>query len=289
MSIAVVTDSASDLPTAVAEELGIAVVPLTIRFGDEELVDRRDLTTHEFWERCARSPTLPGTAAPSPGAFQVAFEEAARAGATGVVCVTLSSALSATYEAAQAAARAAAPAIAVQVVDSRSITMGEGLMVIAGARLAAAGKPLDEVAAAVADLVGRTRVYGALATLDNLRKGGRIGAAAAMFGSLLSFKPIITVVDGAVEAESRQRTRARSLRYLVDKLGQHGRVEQLAVVHGEAPDVDELVSMAARAVPEADIVIGDLGPVIGAHAGPGAIGLTFQVSASQASSSGPSG
>lgn len=277
MSIAVVTDSASDLPAAVAKELGIIVVPLTIRFGEEELVDRRDLTPRQFWERCQRSPTLPETAAPSAGAFQAAFDQAAAAGAGGAVCITLSSALSATYQAARAAARAAAPTLPVRVIDSRSITMGEGLMVIAGARMAAAGKALDDVAGAVDDLVGRTRVYGALATLDNLRKGGRIGAAAAMFGSLLSFKPIITVVDGAVEAESRQRTRARSLRYLVDKLHHHGPVEHLGIVHGEAPDVDELVALAARAVPGADIVVSDLGPVIGTHAGPGAIGLTFQV------------
>lgn len=277
MSIAVVTDSASDLPAAVVEELGIVVVPLTIRFGEEELVDRTVLTPHQFWERCQHSPTLPETAAPSAGAFQAVFEEAAGGGATGVVCVTLSAVLSATFQAASAAARSVAPAIPVRVIDSRSITMGEGLMVIAGARMAAAGKALDDVAGAVSDLVGRTRVYGALATLENLRRGGRIGAAAAMFGSVLSFKPIITMVDGAVEAESRQRTRARSLRYLVDKLHQHGPVEHLAVVHGEAPDVDQLVEMAARAVPTADIVVSDLGPVIGTHAGPGAIGLTFQV------------
>lgn len=275
MSIAVVTDSASDLPAAVAEELGIIVVPLTVRFGEEELVDRRDLTPRQFWERCQHSPTLPETAAPSAGAFQAAFEQAAAAGAGGAVCITLSSALSATYQAAREAARAAA--LPVRVVDSRSITMGEGLMVMEGARMAAAGKALDDVAGAVDDLVGRTRVYGALATLDNLRKGGRIGAAAAVFGSLLSFKPIITVVDGAVEAESRQRTRARSLRYLVEKLQHHGPVERLGIVHGEAPDVDELVALATRAVPGADIVVSDLGPVIGTHAGPGAIGLTFQV------------
>lgn len=277
MGIRVVTDSASDLPAAAATELDIAVVPLTIRFGTEELVDRQDLTPTEFWQRCARSPVLPETAAPSPGAFQAAFERAADEGAQGVVCVTLSSELSATYQAACAGAEAVGGRIPVQVVDSRSITMGEGLIALAGARMAAAGKGVDEVAGAMGDLVGRTRVYGALATLDNLRKGGRIGTAAAVFGSLLSFKPIIQVVNGAVEADSRQRTRARSLQYLVDKLRQHERVEQLAVIHGDAPDLEEFLALVHQAVPDQDTMVGDLGPVIGAHAGPGAIGVTFQV------------
>ncbi|MGH9068241.1 MAG: DegV family protein [Acidimicrobiales bacterium] len=276
MAIAIVTDSGSDLPPAVASELGIVVVPLTVRFGDEELVDWRDLGPAEFWTRCEQSPVLPETAAPSTGAFQAAFQEAADRGHHGVVCVTMSSSLSATYESARAAARALERTVPVRVVDSRSITMGEGLMAMTAAAMARVGKDAEEVVGAMEDLTHRTFVYGALATLDNLRKGGRIGAAAAVFGSLLSFKPIITVVDGAVEAESRQRTRSRSLQYLVDKLRQAGPVDRLAVIHGNAPDVDELVGLVKKATPGLEPVVADLGPVIGTHGGPGAVGLAFQ-------------
>ncbi|MGH9065028.1 MAG: DegV family protein [Acidimicrobiales bacterium] len=276
MPIAIVTDSACDLPAATTTELGITVVPLTIRFGDEELVDGQDLTPKEFWARCARSPVLPETAAPSAGAFQAAFE-AVGEGAEGVLCVTLSGSLSATVDAARAAAQALAGRIPVEVVDSRSITLGEGLLVMAGANLARAGQSLGDVTGAVSDLVSRTRFYGTMATLEYLRKGGRVGAAAALFGSLLSFKPVITIVDGAVEAESRQRTRSRSLRYLVDKLRGYAPLLQVGVVHGDAADLEEFLTMVSEVVPRSAIVVGDLGPAIGTHSGPGSIGVTFQV------------
>lgn len=275
--IRVVCDSACDLPPAMATAHDIDVVPLTIRFGDEELVDRRDLSAREFWDRMASSAVLPETAAPSPGAFEEAFRGAAADGADGVVCVTLSSALSATYQSADVAARAVADTIAVRVVDSRAVTMGEGLMVLAAAEVAALGKGLDDVAGAVEDLVGRTRTFAALDTLDNLRKGGRIGGARAFLGSMLSIKPVIEVADGKVEAESRQRTRARALRYLAEKVGQFPRVEDLAVMHGGAPDVDQLLDLLAPLYPRDEILVGEVGPVIGAHAGPRVVGVTFHV------------
>lgn len=275
--IRVVTDSACDLPDAVVAELGIDIVPLTIRFGDEELVDRRDLTPPQFWARCKSSPTLPETAAPSPGAFQRAFTDAAAAGATGVVCVTLSSALSATWEAARHAAEAVAGTVPVQVVDSRSLTIGQGSMVVAAARAAAAGKSIEDVAGTVEDLIPRTRTYGALDTLEYLRKGGRIGGAQAFLGTMLSIKPIIQIVDGKVEAESRQRTRARALRYLVDKVRDAGEVENLAVMHAECDDVGQFIDQVAEYHPRDRIIVADVGAVIGAHAGPGTVGVTYQI------------
>ncbi len=277
MSVAIVTDSGSDLPAELIRELGILVVPLTIRFGDEEFVDGVDLTPSQFWARCAKSERLPETAAPSPGAFQAAFERAGAAGADGAVCINLSGALSATIEAARAGAAAVASDIDVRVVDSRSITLGEGLMAVAAARLAKLGKGLDDIAGEVSDLAGRTRFFGAMSTLENLRRGGRIGAAAATFGSLLSFKPVITIVNGAVEADSRQRTRARSLRYLVDKLKARAPLDQVGIVHGDAVDLAEFLAMVAEVIPREAVVLGDLGPVVGTHAGPGAIGVTFQL------------
>jgi DegV family protein with EDD domain len=273
--IALVTDSASDLSPELAARHQIRVVPLTIRFGESELVDREELTPAQFWARCASSAVLPETSAPAPGAFRVAFDQAAEQGHDGVVCVTLSSALSATYQAALTAA--AESPVPVRVVDSRSITMGQGLMTLAGAELAAKGATLDEVAQAVEDLGRRTRVYGALATLENLRKGGRIGPAAAVFGSLLSIKPIIEVRGGVVEGESKQRTRRRSLEYLADKVREHGRPQRLAVVHGSAPDLDDFLRLLSPVVGEQPSLVCELGPVIGTHAGPGAIGVTFQV------------
>jgi len=271
--IRVVTDSACDLPQGLVDELKIDIVPLSIRFGAEEFVDRRDLTPEQFWSRCAASPVLPETAAPSPGAFGAAYQRAADDGCDGVVCINLSSALSATYQAAvQAAGDASVP---VKVVDSTSLTLGQGIMVLAGARAAAAGKGLDDVAGTVEDLVPRTRVFGALDTLEYLKKGGRIGSARALLGSVLSVKPILRIQDGAVAEESKQRTRARALSYLVDKVKEAGAIENLGVLNGASPDLETFLDMLEPLYPRADIVVGDIGPVIGSHCGPGTLGVTY--------------
>ena len=278
MPVAIVTDSSCDLPDDLVAEHGNEVVPLAIRFGDEELIDRRDLTPAQFWARCAASSVLPETAAPSPGAFEAAFRRAAERGTDGVVCVSLSSKLSATIDAARAAAGALAGEIAVRVVDSRSVTMGLGMIVLGAARAAEAGAAVDDVAAVAEDLAGCTRVYGTLDTLENLKKGGRIGAAQALVGSLLSVKPVIEVRDGAVEPGPRQRTRSRALAWLADRVAADAPTGDVAVVHGEAPDVDTLTDLVARHVPRERLVVADLGAVIGTHAGPRTIGVAYQVS-----------
>jgi DegV family protein with EDD domain len=277
MTIAVVTDSSSDLPTDLVAAHGIGVVPLSIRFGDEELVDGRDLTPAEFWARCASSPVLPETSAPSPGAFEVAFRAAAEGGADGVVCVSLSSKLSATIEAARAAATALDGEVTVRVVDSRSVTMGLGMIVLATARAGATSSDVEEVAAVAAELATRTRVYGTLDTLENLKKGGRIGAAQALLGSILSVKPAIEVRDGAVEPGPRQRTRARALAWLADRVAADAPPGQVAIISGQAPDVDVLRSLVAAHVGDDRLVIANLGAVIGTHAGPRAVGVAYQV------------
>ncbi len=273
--IRVVTDSACDLPPALAEELAIEIVPLTIRFGDDEFVDRRDLSPSEFWSRCANSPLLPETAAPSPGAFEEAFRKLAGQGAEGVVVVTISGELSATEQAAGLGAQAVKDDIPVRIVDSRSVSMGQGLVAVAGARLAAAGKGLDDVFGAASDAVARTRVFAALDTLENLKKGGRIGAAQALLGSMLSIKPIIEVKDGKVEPESRQRTRSKALAYLANKVLEHTNVDELAVLHGGAPDIEEFLDMITGTIPREDIIVNQVGAVIGAHSGPRVIGVGF--------------
>lgn len=277
MTISIVTDSSCDLPDDLVTELGIDVVPLTIRFGDEELVDRRDLTPGQFWARCATSAVLPETSAPSPGAFEEVFRKARAAGAGGVACVTLSTKLSATGEAAQAAARAVADDIQVKVVDSLSVSLGLGMIVVESARRAAAGASLDEIVELAGDLARRTKVYASLDTLENLKKGGRIGAAQALLGSMLSIKPVIEVVDGKVEPGPKQRTRSRSLRWLAEQVSAQPGVENLAVPHGDAPDVDTLLGLLAPHFPRERIVVGQLGAVVGAHTGPRTIGVTFQV------------
>jgi len=274
-SIQVVTDSACDLSPTTTEEHNVRVVPLTIRFGSEELVDREELSGKEFWDRVITGPDMPATAAPSPGAFQQAFVEAHEAGSSGVVCVMLSSGLSATYQSACTAADAVADRIPVRVVDTLSVTMGQGLLVLAAQDMASKGAGLDDIEAALQDMKGRTHVYGVVDSLDYLRRGGRIGGAAQLVGSLLSIKPVIHVVDGVVEVESKQRTRSRALSYLANKAVEAGPLERLGATNGAAPDFDEVLDMLRKARSEHEIVTGGLGPVVGSHAGPGSVGVCF--------------
>lgn len=273
MAVRVVTDSACDLPDDLVDELGIEIVPLTIRFGDEELVDRKELGAEEFWRRLESSPTLPETSAPSAGQFEGAFRTLVDDGATGIVCINISSRLSATMQSAQLAAKALSRSCPVEVVDSESASMGIGNLCLSAARLAREGADVPTIVERVVDRA-RTRLFGTLDTLEFLRKGGRIGGAQAMLGSMLSIKPIITVRDGEVKEAGKVRTRSKALRALAEHV--RGRsVEQLAVLHGGAPDLDELLGLLAPDGGRDEIVIGHIGPVIGTHAGPRVIGITY--------------
>ena len=275
-SVHIVTDSSCDLPDKLITEMNIKIVPLKIRFGDTEFVDRVELTTEQFWEKCQASDELPSTAAPSPGAFVEEFQNAASEGATGVVAIILSGELSATIEAAQQAAQLVKEEIEVRVIDSRTVTLGLGSVVMGAASAAISGANIEEVAAIASDSVNRTQVHAALDTLENLRKGGRIGAAGSLLGSMLSIKPLIEVRNGVVEPAGKQRTRGKALSYLVGVVEQNAdQIEQIFVTHAACDDVDSFLEQV-RSVVSVEVLVGEVGPVVGAHAGIGTIGVAFQ-------------
>lgn len=274
MTIRIVTDSACDLPQQLVDQHHITIVPLSIRFGDKEYIDRKDLTKEQFWQMCSSSPVLPETAAPSPGQFETEFRRLKQEGATGIVVVSLSSDLSATMQSAELAARAVAGDIDVRIVDSRSASIGEGITAVACAKKAAAGAGIDEVVALGKQLAEKSKVWGALDTLENLKKGGRIGGAKAMLASALSIKPIIEVRGGKVEEGGKQRTRSKALAFLVEKVRNAGPIENLSVLQAQCDDLDVLVS-ELRKVYSGEIIVGDIGPVIGAHTGAGTIGVAY--------------
>jgi DegV family protein with EDD domain len=275
MGVRVVTDSACDLPDDLIERNGIEVVPLTIRFGNEELIDRKELSTDEFWRRLADSDVLPETSAPSAGAFEGAFRRQIEDGATGIICINLSSKLSATMQSAQVAAQAVQADCPVVVIDSLMVSMGLGSLCLTAAQRAADGDSLESIVANVTDRRNRSKLYGALDTLEFLKKGGRVGNARALLGTMLAIKPVLEVRDGVVEEAGKVRTRSKALRLLVDRVKQ-GPFENLSVLHGNAPDVDELLDLLAPLAARDQIVVGQIGPVIGTHAGPRVIGVTFQ-------------
>jgi DegV family protein with EDD domain len=274
MPVRIVTDSACDLPEAMCDELGIEVVPLTIRFGDREFVDRKELSTEAFWRELAASSVLPETAAPSVGAFEETFRRLSDEGADGIVCVNLSARLSATMQSAQVAAKALDGTTPIAIIDSYSASMGIGNLALHAARRARAGASMEEIVREVEARRERGHVFAALDTLEYLRKGGRIGGAQAMLGSMLSIKPIISVLEGAVESAGRVRTRSKALRFLVDQIPV-GKVEIISVLHADAPDLDEFLAMLEPAVPDAEVTVGTIGPVIGVHTGPRVMGIAW--------------
>lgn len=275
MPIRIVTDSASDLPQRYVDRHAIAIVPLTIRFGAEELVDREELDVEEFWRRLRAADELPETSAPSAGRFEEAFRAMVDDGADGIVCINLSSRLSATMQAAQVAARAIGDACRIEVIDSRTVSMAQGNLCIAAAALAEAGASIDEIVADVLDRRDRTRIVGTLETLEYARKGGRIGIAQALVGTVLSIKPILEIREGVVAEAGKVRTRARALRTVVERLAAQP-VAHVAAYHGDAKDFDEFLAMLDEVVPREQVITGLIGPVIGTHTGPGTIAVGFQ-------------
>jgi DegV family protein with EDD domain len=271
--VRVVTDSASDIDTAVAAEQGLSIVHLDVRLGEFG----PDVTSHwsseEFWQMCAKTPELAETSAPSPGAFLETFSKLADEGAEAIVCVTLSSKLSATYQAALLGAASIADRIEVRVVDSLLATMAQGIVALDAVAAGEAGGDLASVVAAAEATRARMDLYGALASLDNLRKGGRLNSAQALLGGLLDIKPVLEIHDGVLELESRPRTRSRSLEHIAARARGSADLERVAVVHAAAPDVDALVDLLAVSIPREIITVHWLGPVIGAHVGQGTIAV----------------
>lgn len=270
MSVRIVTDSACDLSPEVADALGIAVVPLSIRFGATEYTDRVDLSPEKFYDEMSQRDELPETAAPSPGAFAEAYQSLLDDGATSILSINLSEALSATAQAARTAATIVEGAD-IRIIDSTSVTVGQGMIVRRAAEAARDGGTVDEIVASTTDLAARTHVFGVLDTLDNLKKGGRIGNAQAMIGSLLSIKPCIDISTGAVEEAGRQRTRKKALAWLASTLPANAK--NVSIGHGLAPDIDAFVNMIDAEVDSVSLI----GPVVGTHGGPRVVGLSYTV------------
>ena len=271
----VVSDSSCDLEQDDIDPFNIEIVPLTIRFGNEEFTDRQDLSVEDFYQRMANTEDLPQTACPSPGAFEQAFRNAGGAGAEAVVCLTMSGDLSTTFQSALTAAAAAEGRIVVHVIDSRTVSSGLGTLVIEAAQVAAEGADIGTVLRRVSDLIPRTHVLAALNTLENLKKGGRIGGATAMVGSLLSIKPVIDLSGGVVHEAGKARTRKRALQMLYERMGAAGLIEDVAVMHCGAPDIDQFLDLIAPRFPREAIRIGTLGAVVGVHGGAQMIGVSW--------------
>jgi DegV family protein with EDD domain len=272
--IQVVVDSTADIPRRLREELGIRVVPLSVRFGEDVYQDGVDLTGDQFYHRLAHASTLPATAAPSPGAFAAVYQEALAKGRR-VLSLHISSKLSGTYAAAALAAREFG-AENVAVVDSKTASMALGWLAVKAAEEARAGASLARLLELVRGLVPHAHVYLALDTLENLRKGGRIGRASALLGTLLNVKPVVTVIEGEVSPVERVRTMGKTLTRLVELAKAHEPVDRIAVGYTDVLETGErLREMMAAALPDRDVLLFQAGPTIGTYTGRGAVGAVF--------------
>lgn len=273
--VAIVIDSASDMPPEVAARQGITIVPLYVSFGSETFKAVVELTTDEFWVKMlAPGAPFPTTAASAPGDFKAAFEAAFEAGAESVVCVCISDGLSGTYKSARVAA-GMLEGREVHVIDSRTASMGHGMLAQLAAELAASGMSGAEVTAAIEDRKADVDLYVALDTLEYLKRGGRISGARAAVGGMLSIKPIITVVDGIVENADRVRTGAKARERTLELLTQTP-LDQATILHSNQVDVDAFKAtlMERSGLDASKIQVMTIGPSIGPHLGPGCIGAT---------------
>lgn len=274
MTVRIVTDSTADLPPALARELNITVVPLIVRFGEETYRDGVDLTTEAFYQRLAESATFPSTSQPSVGDFLSVYERLAR-DTDQVLSVHISSKLSGTVNSALQASKELEGRCRIEVMDSAQASMTLGMVATAAAREAAGGSPLETVRTVAEEACARMRLYCLLDTLEYLKMGGRIGRVQAFLGSLLSIKPIISVQDGLVVPMDRPRTRARGLDRLVELAQELAPLSEAWVCFSTTPDeAQELAQRVSPLVSTGKVGLTQLGPVLGSHLGPGALGLT---------------
>jgi DegV family protein with EDD domain len=272
--VAIVTDSVADLPPQVAEEFGITVVPLVVRFGTDLYRDGLDLSPDEFYERLRGSRALPATSVPPPVAFADAYDKLAEK-ASEIVVISVTSRLSATYQVALQAVGLMKKKCRVEVLDSQWAVMAQGFITIAAAKAARAGASLDEVLDAARRTMRRVDMRAAFDTLEYLERGGRIGKAQAFLGSLLKVNPIISLRDGEVYPVGRERSRAKAIDRLYDFATSFGNVEGLAVEYAaDLNEANKLVQRLRSVYSEIPIYLSRTSPAIGTHTGPGLIVVT---------------
>lgn len=269
--VAIVTDSTVDFPPALQVGSDVAVVPLVVSIDGETFHDKVDLTSRQLYERLAASSGTPKTAAPSLGAFTSTFQSLLGTH-DAIVAIHIPRSLSTTCDVARRAAEEVDPA-RITIVDSGTTTMAMGWLVDEALRLAQAGAAVPDIVASIEGLRARCRIYAVVDTLDFLQRGGRIGRAQAFVGSLLNVKPILEVREGEVYPRERVRTLPAALRRVADLVVSAGPVQRVAVMHGAAPAAAEaLHGLVQEKIPHTTVERGEIGAVLGVHAGPGVVG-----------------
>ncbi len=274
MTVKIITDSLSDITSDIAEGLGITVVPLTVLFGHESFLDRVTMTTDEFYYKLTHDANWPKTTQPPPGDFINVYNKLAEE-TDEILVITLSSKLSGTYQSAIGAKDLMKKECRIEVIDSQTVAMGLGLIVIVAAKAAQAGANLDELTDLVRRAMPRSHLIAYFDTLKYLAKGGRIGKAQGLVGAMLSIKPLLTLKDGEMTPLTRVRSLAAGMDYLYNFVAGFPNIEELAVEHATTPDeADKLVERLGSVFPKERTYRSTISPVVGTYAGPGAMAVT---------------
>ncbi len=274
MTTYIVTDSAADIPPELAQKEGISVVPLIIAFGEQSYRDYVDITPQEFYQRLSQSTVLPKTSMPPVSAFLDVYRKLAGEGATCIISVHVSAKLSGTFNSARIAAEefAQESTISVRLVDSSTVSAGMGLPILLAAKMNREGAEPDAIIDAMNSIWGRSQTYFLLDTLTYLERGGRIGKAQAIVGSLLNIKPILSFKEGIVVPVERIRTRPRALNRIQELVTQAGKIESLAIVSSDIETGNEFLHLISHLY-HGDVYQFIFGPVVGTYAGPRSAGI----------------
>ena len=279
MAVRIVTDSTADIPADVAEKLGITVVPLTVFFGEEAFLDGVELDNVGFYRKLQSSKDLPRTSQPAPAKFQEAYTRLIDEGADGILSVHLSSKLSGTYQSARTASEslpASARQIPIEVIDSKSISVGMSRAIMQAAEEARQGQDLNAIKSHALDQLAHTHLLAVLDTLEYVKRGGRIGGARAMLGNMLSVKPIVGLKDGEVVPVEQPRTRSKAYARVAQLLAEQGKIEHVSIAES-SEDVGHQLAEAIKTTYRGNLPIYRLGAVLGTHTGPGTAAIAYVV------------
>lgn len=274
MTVRIITDSTADIPLDIAKELDIVVIPQYLIFGAKSYKDRIDITEDEFYDKLVHGKVQPTTSQPTPQDFINLFNDACK-DADGIVAILISTKLSGTVNSAEQAKKAIKNCH-IEVIDSRLIAMGLGMVVIEAAKMAKAGKDIKTITKAVKDMCSHVKLLIAFDTLEYLARGGRIGKAKSLVGSLLNVKPLLSIKDGELVPVSQVRSRAKGKEKLLEFVESTKDLEELCVIHATTePEARELAA-SIKAIPPSKITVARLGPVVGNHTGPGVLAIAIR-------------
>jgi DegV family protein with EDD domain len=276
MTVKIVTDSTADIPASLAKELDIHVVPQVLVFGDKTYRDRIDITMDDFYQKLLHEPTYPHTSQPTPQDFVDIFTGLCKEKPEAIVAILLSAKLSGTINSAQQAKKIVKSDCPIHIIDSKMVAMGLGVIVIAAAKMAKAGKSESEITDAVKKIISNVKLLILFDTLEFLAKGGRIGKVKSLVGSILNVKPMVTVKDGELLPMGQVRSRSKGKEKLLDLIEDIKDIEDIAIIYSTTPDEAKKLADDIAGFPREKIYVVQVGPVLAAHAGPGVLGIVVR-------------